>query len=70
MERCDLELVLAVQTQGSLAKAAQALRLTPPVVTKRLAALESQLGVRLFQRTTRRVSPTTEIGRASCRERV
>ena len=60
MERSDLELVLAVQAQGSLAKAAQALRLTPPVVTKRLAALETRLGVRLFQRTTRRVSPTTE----------
>ena len=65
MERSDLELVLAVQAQGSLAKAAQALRLTPPVVTKRLAALEAQLGVRLFQRTTRRVSPTTE-GHALC----
>ena len=65
MERNDLELVLAVQDQGSLAKAAQALRLTPPVVTKRLAALEAQLGVRLFQRTTRRVSPTTE-GHALC----
>jgi len=59
MERSDLELVLAVQAQGSLAKAAQALRLTPPVATKRLAALEARLGVRLFQRTTRRVSPTT-----------
>ncbi len=65
MDRSDLELVLAVQAQGSLAKAAQALRLTPPVVTKRLAALEAQLGVRLFQRTTRRVSPTTE-GHALC----
>ena len=65
MERSDLELVLAVQAQGSLAKAAQALRLTPPVITKRLAALEAQLGARLFQRTTRRVSPTTE-GHALC----
>ena len=65
MERSDLELVLAVQTQGSLARAAQALRLTAPVVTKRLAALEARLGVRLFQRTTRRVSPTTE-GHALC----
>ena len=65
MERTDLELVLAIQAQGSLVKAAQALRLTPPVATKRLAALESQLGVRLFQRTTRRVSPTAE-GQALC----
>ena len=65
MERSDLELVLTVQARGSLAKAAQALRLTPPVVTKRLAALEVRLGVRLFQRTTRRVSATTE-GHALC----
>ena len=65
MERSDLELVLAVQMHGTLAKAAQSLQLTPPAVTKRLAALEAQLGVRLFQRTTRRVSPTTE-GHALC----
>lgn len=65
MDRCDLELILAVQAQGSMSKAAQLLRLTPPVVTKRLAALELRLGVRLFQRTTRRVSPTTE-GHALC----
>ena len=65
MERSDLELVLAVQAQGSLVQAARALRLTPPVVTKRLAALETRLGVQLFQRTTRRVSPTTE-GHALC----
>lgn len=65
MERSDLELVLAVQAQSSLARAALALRLTPPVVTKRLAALEAQLGVRLFLRSTRRVSPTAE-GHALC----
>lgn len=65
MNRSDLELVLAVRLHGSLVKAAHALQLTPPVVTKRLAALESHLGVRLFQRTTRRVSPTTE-GHALC----
>lgn len=60
MERSDLELVLAVRTQGSLAGAARSLDLAPPVVTKRLAALETRLGLRLFQRTTRRVSPTAE----------
>lgn len=65
MERSDLELVLAVRLHGSLVKAARALKLAPPVVTKRLSALESHLGVRLFQRTTRRVSPTTE-GHALC----
>ena len=60
MQRSDLELVLAVRDHGSLAAAARALDLAPPVVTKRLAALEARLGQRLFQRTTRRVSPTAE----------
>jgi LysR family transcriptional activator of dmlA len=60
MERSDLELVLAVRDGGSLSAAALALDVAPPVVTKRLAALEARLGQRLFQRTTRRVSPTAE----------
>lgn len=66
MDRTDLELVLAVRQQGSLAAAARALGLAPPAVTKRLAALEQSLGLRLFQRTTRRVSPTGE-GETVCR---
>ncbi|MGB4116265.1 MAG: LysR family transcriptional regulator [Polaromonas sp.] len=65
MERSDLELVLAVRDQGSLAAAAISLNLAAPAVTKRLAALEAKLGQRLFQRTTRRVSPTAE-GEAVC----
>lgn len=60
MERSDLELVLAIRQHGSLAAAARALHLAAPVVTKRLAALETALGLRLFQRSTRRVSPTAE----------
>jgi LysR family transcriptional activator of dmlA len=60
MDRPDLELVLAIRDHGSLAAAALSLDLSPPAVTKRLAALEAQLGQRLFQRTTRRVSPTAE----------
>lgn len=60
MDRSDLEMVNAVRQQGSLALAAQSLGLTPSAVTRRLAALEGSLGVRLFQRTTRRVSPTAE----------
>ncbi len=65
MDRNDLELVLAVREQGGLAAAARSLDVAPPVVTKRLAALEARLGLRLFQRTTRRVSPTAE-GEAMC----
>jgi LysR family transcriptional activator of dmlA len=60
MERSDLELVLAVRDHGSLSAAALSLDVAAPVVTKRLAALEARLGQRLFQRTTRRVSPTAE----------
>jgi LysR family transcriptional activator of dmlA len=60
MQRSDLELVIAVRDHGSLSAAAQSLDLAPPVVTKRLAALELGLGQRLFQRTTRRVTPTAE----------
>lgn len=60
MDRADLELVMAVRRHGSLVAAARALRLAPSVVTKRLATLETHLGCRLFQRTTRRVSPTAE----------
>ena len=60
MDRPDLELVIAVRQHGSLAAAAKVLHVAPSAVTKRLAALETQLGLRLFQRTTRRVSPTAE----------
>ena len=60
MERNDLALVVAIREGGSLAAAARALNTTPSAVTKRLAALEAVLGQRLFQRTTRRVSATSE----------
>jgi LysR family transcriptional regulator, transcriptional activator for dmlA len=60
MERADLELVLAIKGAGSMSQAAVQLRLSPPVVTKRLAALEAALGLKLFYRTTRRVAPTAE----------
>lgn len=65
MERSDLELMLAIRNAGTLAGAARRLDLAPPAVTKRLAALEGKLGQRLFQRTTRRVSPTAE-GETAC----
>ena len=65
MERADLDLVLRVREGGSLAAAAAALGVVPSVVSKRLAALESRLGQRLFERTTRRLTPTRE-GEAVC----
>lgn len=45
---------------GSLSAAARELDVTPPAVTRRLAQLEQRLGVRLMNRTTRRISLTNE----------
>jgi LysR family transcriptional regulator, transcriptional activator for dmlA len=45
---------------GSLAAAARELQVSPPAVSKRLAALESRLGVILLNRTTRRLTLTHE----------
>ncbi|WP_423837618.1 LysR family transcriptional regulator [Variovorax terrae] len=69
MDRGDLELLLAIRAHGSLSATASAAAVVPSVVTKRLAALESRLGLRLFQRTTRRVTPTAE-GEALCERAV
>jgi LysR family transcriptional activator of dmlA len=56
----DLAFFALLMRQGSLAAAAQELGVTPPAVSKRLAALERRLGVRLLHRTTRRISLTPE----------
>ena len=48
---------------GSFAHAARRLGLTPAAVGKNVARLEAELGVRLFQRSTRRLS-LTEAGEA------
>ena len=55
-------LISAVQAadSGSFTKAAQVLDLTPAAVSKNVAALEAQLQVRLFNRTTRQLSLTEE----------
>lgn len=65
LDRPDLALLLAIRSHGSLAGAAAAADVVPSVVTKRLAALEARLGMKLFQRTTRKVVPTPE-GEALC----
>jgi DNA-binding transcriptional LysR family regulator len=59
MDRLDeLELLGAVVATGSLRQAAARLRKSPAAVTRGLAQLEERVGVRLVDRTTRRVSPT------------
>ena len=56
----DLAFFSMLVKQGSLAATAQQLGVTPPAVSKRLAAIERRLGVRLLQRTTRRIGLTPE----------
>lgn len=45
---------------GSLTAAAREMDITTAAVSKRLAALEERIGVRLLNRSTRRISPTVE----------
>ncbi|WP_046246530.1 LysR family transcriptional regulator [Hymenobacter terrenus] len=48
----------AIYRQGSLTAAAQELFISQPNVSQHLAALESYMGTRLFERTGRRIVPT------------
>lgn len=56
----DLAFFALLLRHPSLAAGAQELGVTPPAVSRRLAALEKRLGVRLLQRSTRRLSLTPE----------
>ena len=55
-----MKVYCAVVENDSLAGAARMLNVSPSVVSKQLSALEDRLGVRLLNRTTRRVSVTEE----------
>lgn len=54
----DLHIFLAVAEHGSMAKAAESLAISRPVVSKTIADLEQTLGVRLLDRTANGVEPT------------
>jgi LysR family transcriptional regulator, transcriptional activator for dmlA len=56
----DIALFSLIAREGNMAAASRELGVTPPVVSRRLAALERRLGVRLMNRTTRRLSLTPE----------
>jgi DNA-binding transcriptional LysR family regulator len=56
----DLSLFTLVARHRNLAAAARELGVTPPAVSKRLAQLEKRLGIRLMNRTTRRLTLTPE----------
>lgn len=56
----ELATLLALSEQHSFAAAARVLERHPSVLSKRIQALERRLGVRLVERTTRRLSLTRE----------
>lgn len=51
---------VAIVDAGSLAAAGDQLGMSPPGVSRALARLEGKLGIRLFDRTTRKISLTDE----------
>ena len=57
----DITVFIAVAEQASFAAAARRLNRSPTAVTRAVAGLESRLGVRLLNRTTRSVS-LTDVG--------
>src|SRR6516225_614041 len=65
-----MQTFVQIADDGTFTAAAVSLGMSLPAVVRALAALEAHLGVRLFQRTTRRIALTPE-GRqylARCRD--
>ena len=59
MDRIDeLQIFIVILEAGSLAAAARRLGRSAPAVTRALDALEDRVGVRLIERTTRKLAPT------------
>ncbi|WP_299419325.1 LysR family transcriptional regulator [uncultured Shimia sp.] len=58
----SLRVFVRVVELGSITSGGRDLRLTPAVASNRVKELEGRLGVRLFNRTTRNLSPT-EVGK-------
>ena len=60
IQPADLGFFSTLASAGSLSAAARELGITTPAVSKRLALMESRLGVSLVNRTTRRMGLTPE----------
>ncbi|MEO1400658.1 MAG: LysR family transcriptional regulator [Cyanobacteria bacterium J06635_1] len=58
MDISVLKLFVDVLRQGSFAAVARDRNIDPSSVSRSIAGLEKELGIRLFQRTTRKLSPT------------
>ena len=56
----ELAFFVLLAKLGSMSATARELGITPPAITKRLMLMEQRLGVRLVNRTTRRISLTSE----------
>jgi DNA-binding transcriptional LysR family regulator len=56
----EMQVFLRVAEAGSYSEAARRLLMTPSTVSKLIARVEARLGVRLFERSTRRLSLTSE----------
>lgn len=56
----EMELLVRVVETGSMTLAAQQLHVTPAAVSAAVQRIESAIGVRLFERTTRSLHPTDE----------
>lgn len=59
MDLRHLRNMLAVMEEGSLGRASQKLNISQPALTKSIQRLEEHLGVRLFDRETRGMRPTS-----------
>jgi len=58
MDITDLETFLAVTELGSFSRAAEQMHVTQPAISKRIAALENEMGARLFDRIARKITLT------------
>ena len=56
----EMQVFNAVVDEGSFVKAAESLNLSKAAVSRHVQDLETRLGVRLIQRTTRRLSLTSD----------
>lgn len=58
MELVTLEIFVQVMQRGSFAAVARDRQVDPSSISRAIAGLEAELGIRLFQRSTRRLVPT------------
>ncbi|MFZ1774238.1 MAG: LysR family transcriptional regulator, partial [Rhizobiaceae bacterium] len=54
----NIAVFVRVVELGNLSSAGRDMRLSPAVASNRISELEKHLGVRLFNRTTRQLTPT------------